>query len=375
MNDSLDIIDEKLAELKESKEAPQYGGILESFEWTREWFANVGEVLLTLAYRGDSDRPILDFIRAKITDMDVVSFNRILQGFGVEPIKNHYDIITKENPKTINFLYNDNDAMVDYIIKHCISCDGGAILSRNLNGRVLEFLIEQIPSKINWTWFYANKSDVAVDYILSNQNREILGTIALNTNDRIVNYLIAENYSTLIFENSNDLVVDYIFTQIAAGIVPPPEIISRNKNDRIVRYLLDNPKYIDKHSFGWNSNDLAVDHILSNVHDYEIHRINQNINPKISKFLIEHPEHINISKFLQRKDDLAVDYILNNMAPNRLNKYICLNSNDRIIEYIMQHPEIIDIPFISENNCNYNWQKIDKFNKLKLFENIPHMEL
>jgi hypothetical protein len=154
-------IDEKLDEIKSSVRQPDYANILIGFEWSRKWFASIEEVLLSLAYRGESDKNILDFIRAKIIDTDVLTFNDILRDqFNAAPIRNHYQIILdggngnwKEDAEIL-LLTNRNTKIVDYVLKHLIKSleEVAPYLSLCESNIAVDYLIAN-PDKIDWDDF------------------------------------------------------------------------------------------------------------------------------------------------------------------------------------------------------------------------------
>ena len=201
-----------------------------------------------------------------------------------------------------------------------------------------------------------------------------------NTNDRAVAHLLKDGEIwTDIFENCNDIAVDYIIKTIDANYVDYDRL-SRNSNDRVVQHLIQNPAKISWRTFSRNNNDIAVDYILENIELAVIPSLIHNTNVKITQFLINNPNLINIPLFIRRCDDLAVDYIFKHYT-DKLNTSPLIdigfnaNVNDRVLEYLMKNPLLIVDRTIASNNCNYNMQKLREFNKLRLFPRLPHLVL
>ena len=378
MDNTIDTIDEKLAELKLSKEVPDYSTLFNTFAWTREWFIEIEEILLALAFRGDSDAVVLDFIRAKIRETDVRSFNKILAIFGASSIKNHYDHIINNNYCTTEISLNNNDAIADYIIE---KFEEGKIffkhLSKNTNDKIVKYLIAN-PEHIIWKDFSANINDFAVEYCVKNPDKIDVPSFNKNTNDKAVAYLM-ENGGKICFElleNCNDTVVDYL---LEADIEPAAwkPFASRNTNTRIVRYITDNPELVDIDSLTTNSNDLAVDHIFNKMENRPVYinLLNLNKNIRVTQLLIANPSILYLDQFALRTDDIAVDYIMVDIKLFMQYDNIYLNSHDRVIEYIMDHLHEKYNGKILQNNCNYNGPKLREFNKLRLFPRLPHLVL
>jgi hypothetical protein len=371
-------IDEKLAELKLSKDVPDYGDLLSGFAWTREWFSAIEEVLLGLAFRDESDRPILDFIRAKIREIDIRSFNKILATFGTPPIKNHYDYIIENKHCTTDISLNNNDAIADYIIE---KFEEGKIspdhLSKNTNDKIVKYLIAN-PENIIWEDFSDNTNDYAVEYCVQNPDKINFPSFNRNTNDKAVAYLMENGEKTCfeLLENCNDTVVDYL---LKADIEPDAwkPFASRNTNTHIVKYITDDPELVDVDSLTTNSNDLAVDFIFSNLGKRRIYinLLNLNKNIRVTQLLIDNPSILYLNEFALRTDDIAVDHIMTHITLFMKYDNIYLNSHDRVTEYIMDNLHENYDNKILQNNCNYNGPKMRTFNKLGLFPRIPHLQL
>jgi hypothetical protein len=352
MENKISAIEEKLCELKIAVAVPDYNGLLSKFEWSREWFAQAENALLALAFRGESDRPILDFIRAKIIGTDIITFNKILKSFGATPITNHYEMIAKTVAGVKQLLIEcNNSKVIDALCKEYLSVDflskmRGSKLSVSENDIAVDYLIAH-PDKINWDEFVFNRNIKAVKYYMENKQ---IDSYALSSAD----------------------------------------------NDEIIRYLFANPNLINYEALSANPNELAVDHLLANPQKIQIHSFHLNTNPRAVEYLLERPDIINWEQLAFNSNDKAVEYVLNNRTGS--NRHIlCENENDKVVEFLISNPKLIDwqefysnpndkateysltklkpkhLQYMYANNCNYNMQKLREFNKLGLFPHIQYL--
>ena len=372
----IDTIDEKLAELKATVTVPDYSDLLSSFEWTREWFAKVEEVLLALAFRGEDDKVVLDFIRAKIRETDVRSFNKVLNTFGAPPIENHYDLIIKKKQNYVLLAYNSNDAIIDYILnmtKHEIDTTFLFGLSHNKNPRVIKFLIAN-PELIMWDNFCQHTSDLAVDFMLQNKDRLNGLSMSSNSNDKIVRYLLDNKHLIdfkLLSINSSNVAVDYLLANPAKIDY---EVFSMNANDKAVRHLIQDPRLIEWIDFIRNPNDIAVDYTISNPDRIEWREFLRNKNPKATEYMFQRYRNIECYYVGINDNDIVVDTILKNVTPANA-PLLSYHQNDKVLEYLMANKHQIIYSSIASNKCNYDRPKLREFNKLRVFPRLPHLQL
>jgi hypothetical protein len=381
METKLSEIDEKLASLISAKECPAYEELLRNFTWTREWFENVEEVLLGLAYRGESDQPILEFIRAKVRDTDIITFNNILVTFGAEPIDNHYEIIVNRQIKGGDpglLLFGPDKKIVDALLRDYININyvSDFRLSYCAADSVVDYLISH-PSRINWENFRKNKNIRAIKYCIQNYTKyhklpvvsdicddEIVDELiknpflitycefAANPHPKAVEYMFSGDPSIMICselsQNPNDRVVDYLLANPAqmADIY-----ISMNTNPRMVDYMLANPHRIVSHVFYRRSDSQKIiKHIMSNINSISIHDLSMNPADEIVEYLLANPQYISIDAFARNDNDKAMEYILNQSGSKKI------------------HMQVL-------NKCSYNMQKLRALNKLMLFPRIPHIDI
>jgi hypothetical protein len=353
---AFDKIDQQLDELKVKVVVPNYIDLLSRFKWSRKWFAQAEKVLLALAYRGESDLPIIEFIRNKIRDTDVLTFNDVLRNFNADPIVNHYQKILDFSSQcshvrgNIRILSNDNIPIVDYVLKNRSKplSEISDYLSSCKSNIAVDYLINN-PNRIDYYYFQRNNNIKAIKYCMTERRREIHSCLDIDNNDLVSMYLLEAKrggiHSTAC-QNPNDMMVDYL-------LLDPGKIdygyLSLNTNDKIVEYLLANPDKIDYGCFSANSNNKAVEYLLAN------------------------PDKIIYKYFSSNKNDRAVDHLLANPDKIVYTK-LYYNNNDRAIGYLLQDR----CHYITDLNCNssnYNMQKFAAFNALKLFPRLPHLRI
>ena len=374
MEEKLDSIDEKLCELKNTVESPDCSALFAGFKWTREWFTQAEEVLLALSFRGESDHIVVEFIREKIRETDVRSFNDFLRKQSAVPIKNHYDWIIEADYCRGEIFANNSNAITEYILEKSRNGWVSMLMSSNTNTECIRYLIQN-PSKISWGYLSGNNNNLAVQFVLNNPNRIDYKALSGNTNDNAVKYLLnnTDKIDYYMFSaNSNNFAVDYLLNNLWKV---SPNSFCRNTNDRVVKYLIANPVLIISDVFNVNTNDLAVDYLLANPHMIRESNVHFNTNIKITKYFIDNAHLINAQVFCYRNDDMAVDYILNNnfMDDDRYHIYngaYYSNTNDRILDYLMKNNKTSYPKRLAGNNCNYNMQKFRAFNALKLLPRI-----
>ena len=354
MENKISAIDEKLAELKLSKESPNIEALFAQFGWTREWFAQAEEVLLDLAFRGESDAVVIEFIRKKIVDTDIITFNKILRSFSAEPIHNHYELIAKSTTSAKRLFIESGNSKVmeamfkEYLNPYILSGFKGSKLSVCTNDVAVEYLIKH-PDKINWEEFVCNTNIKAMKYCM--EKRQIdLYVLSSADDDEIVRYLFANPeliYYEALSQNPNNLAVDHLLAN-------PQNInitaLHLNTNPRAVEYLLTLSDHIEWEELVGNSNDKAVEYLLTNKNGNDLRLLSENTNDKAVEFLISNPKFINWEVFYSNPNDKATEYSLMGIKPK-------------------QHQ------YMYTNYCNYNMQKLREFNKLVMFPRIQYIEI
>ena len=356
--DSINSIDEKLEELKNTVESPEYNDLLGRFKWTRKWFKQAEDALLAMAYRGESDKPIIDFIRAKIIKIDVLTFNDVLRNFGAAPILNHYQMISDMQPKqhfavgNLLILSNENVPIVDYVLKnkHQSLKNISRYLSYCLSDIAVDYLLAN-PDEIDDEYFYYNDNINAIKYNLLFQNRSIISCLENNNDDLVDIMLSAPDLDRVIFHTK----------------------FCMNPNDRVVDHLLANPSTIDYDYFSRNTNSKAVAHLLENPDKIDHEWFSRNTNNKAVEYMLANPDKIDYEWYSENDNDKAVDHMLAN--PDKIvPSMMYYNNNDRAVDYILNQTKY-DVFEMNCNACNYNMQKINAANSLGLFPRLPHLRL
>ena len=389
--DTIDEIDEKLAELKLTKEVPDSSALfalLSGFNWTRKWFKKAEDALLALAYRGESDKPILDFIWRRIVNTDIITFNEtFMKMHKLIPIVNHYEIILQRPDTAEQIFRNENKSIIDAVLTKYLKLDivSGRYLSMSNNDQVLDYLIAN-PHRIDFGELIYNKAPKAAKFCIKN-NKICVRTLSSIDDDEIVEHLI-NNPHLIAFE-----------------------VFSSNPNNKAVEYLWDNPRRITR----WlsaNENDRVVDYLLANPHMIDFRKLSQNKNKRIIDFLIANPDKIFKQYFMMSHDDsaevakylvdkiekkggdfaknnrvpilcrnsseIAADFIIKNFDQIKL-QWVWDNNNDRVVAQTLErfakdrHLTRINLP--ETNTCEYKWQKLNAFNAAKMFPRIPNLRL
>ena len=374
----LNEIEAQLDELKQQVPVPDYQDILAGFEWTKAWFRRIEDVLLDLAYRGEKDADVVYFIRQKILDIDVRTFNKFLESIGNDRIDNHYDYIIEKKLVNAGLYYNNNDAIADYILStdYNVNRYHQIEMSSNTNSKIVTKVLEDNKS-ISWNRMLANTNKIAVDYILSLIWLPAMHkSLSFNEDDRIAQYLV-----------NNPDVIDY-------------SKLSQNTNDIAITHLLKNADKIDFDGLSRNPNTLAVLYLLENTHLIVWKHFNINSNPEAVNYLINNPEHIKIYYFKYNTNENAIKHLLKTrtfdelygpqynaasincdiIIDHALTKDIIIpslsrNPNDRVLEHLMKNKHLIIDSYITDNNCNYNMQKLRAFDNAKLFERLSYLRL
>jgi hypothetical protein len=372
-NKAINSIEDAVEELKCKRKLTDIAPILANFTWTREWFRSAEEVLLDLAYRDESDSVVVDFIRKKIIDIDVVEFNDILSKFGAERITNHYEWLLQSDINLHYLVHLYNNSIVRRLMQEGDNYLRNSSSSSNQNNTVPYY--RDMSS---------NQNDMIVDYLIKNPENIRNEQFLSNCNDRAVAYSLShilpkylemdghEFAISCLSVNSNDKAVDIILSN--KYLID--DNFSHNTNDRAVKYLLTAPQKIDWEGFSSNPNDHAVDYMLENPDKIVWSAAALNSNPRMAKLVLSRLDDIkevdDIMPYLSINDsDVIVDYLLANQHQMEC-KYFVNNENDRALEYIMQNPKKFNYRKLADNNCQYNMQKFRAFNALKLFPQLPH---
>ena len=371
-----DTIEERLYELKEMVAPVSYDELLRTFDWSYVWFLKAEKILLDLAYRGDSDEEVVEFIRRKVINTNVLEFNEsFMRAHGQKTIKNHYEMILMHNKRKIRhkILTNKNKSVVDYIITNFVDLAtvDSQILSGCVSNQAIDYLIEN-PEEIDWYALSTNENMKAAKYCISN-NVACKRTLSKIRDNAFIRDLILLNVQLDIMElseNPCDAVVD-VFVHYPTVI----DLLNleHNTNPRIVEFLLTHVNKINFETFSSNPNELAVDYMLANPDKIDFSRLSSNTNDRAVEYLLQYPDNINWLNFSGNTNDRAVKYAINNPDKIILTEF-CNNSNEYAVEFMLSFDDF-DVTYLSGNTCNYNKQKIEAFNNAKVFPKIPHFSI
>ncbi len=226
--------------------------------------------------------------------------------------------------------------------------------------------------------------------IFSNYDlNKINGSICLSDNPKTGLFLKENTHLINLYylsTNMNNWVIDFIFDQDIIHLINFKEFNCYN-NDKIVEYLLNNPKYLIS-SFFKNSNNIAVNFCINFINNtYEDKYIktydyidklfffkeqfNANTNDKVVEYLLNNPDKINYNSFVGNNNDKVVDYILKNIdnIDNYGKSILSSNTNNRIIDYLINNPKLINVDSFCYNSndkavkyiINNNYHKKNEF--------------
>jgi hypothetical protein len=139
-----------------------------------------------------------------------------------------------------------------------------------------------------------------------NINEEYKNILFSINNNSIADYLLENDvgYNKYIVINPNNKIVDLGF-----NIDLCPIGYSLNTNDKIVEYLISNPDKIVWETFSINPNDKAVDYCLENKDKvfWDLFSLNSN-NKAVDSCILENIDKINIEYFKQNSNPKAKEY-------------------------------------------------------------------
>lgn len=372
-----DTIEERLYELKEMVAPVSYKELLRTFDWSYVWFLKAEKILLNLAYRGESDKEIVEFIRNQVLNTNILEFNEsFMRNHGLKPIKNHYEMIMMQRNRKIRnaILVNPNKSILDYAIDYYFELTqvDSTTLSECVSDKAIEFLMEN-PDKIYWFALSNNTNIKAAKYCIANEviNARTLSKIR---DPEFLRYLMmSQNIRLDIMElsrNPSDIVADF-FAQ-NTDVIDVLDL-EHNTNPRVVEFLLANVDRVDFEVFSSNPDDRVVDYLVANPDKINWVNFSGNTNDRAVAYLLENPDKINWINFSGNNCDRAVRYLINN--PDKIvSTEFCRNSNDHAVEFMLSFDDF-DPTYLSDNPCNYNKQKIEAFNNAKVFAKVPHFSI
>ena len=142
--------------------------------------------------------------------------------------------------RTRGFLQCPNDNVVDFIIenfnnyKHLYTIQYAFL---NPNSKMVKYLLEEKKLLYNLSYFNQNTNDIAVQYLIDNPKMRTV-EFMLNKSDLAVNYIISNEIKWSYFtKNTNDIAVEYLLKNL-------------HKYDTKLLYYNQHPKIIQYCSYG-----------------------------------------------------------------------------------------------------------------------------
>lgn len=114
--------------------------------------------------------------------------------------------------------------------------------------------------------------------------------------------------------------------------------LSANPNSYAVLWLLDNPEKIDWKFFNYNSNPIAVNHLMQN-HPNQIcsRTFSSNYCDDAVEYLIQHPSKIDWNNFSRNRNPLAINFCKQHL--DKINYlYMCYNPNPLVQDILNENP-------------------------------------
>lgn len=229
------------------------------------------------------------------------------------------------------------------------------------------------PEKLKFEFLCANPR--AINIINNNKDKIDFKMLCYNTSDDIFGTLIElfENFDNNvdnILPNDNKFLFNLNkFVHI--------DNLANNNNDFAIELIIN--KYLDKLSiYGWislirNDNDKAVELIFQNMNKIQdfIYLLSANSNDKVVDYLIEHPEIINYKYLSSNKNDRALTILKQNF--NKIYwSNLSRNNNDEALDLLITNQEKIywnaislntnirAIDLLQQNQDKINWNNFSQ---------------
>jgi hypothetical protein len=203
-----------------------------------------------------------------------------------------------------NKISYDTDRIVNFVImKNILETGINNDTDVNVQGIVNLLIMKNILETGINNDTYVNVQGIINDFNVNEEYKNVLFSI---NNDAIADYLLKNDvsYSKYIVINPNNKIVDLGF-----NVDLCPIGYSLNTNDKIVEYLISNPDKIVWETFSINSNDKAVNYCLENKDKVFWHLFSLNSNDKaVDSCLLDNINKINIEYFKQNPNPKAKEY-------------------------------------------------------------------
>jgi len=213
------------------------------------------------------------------------------------------------------FSYNPHPMAISYSLQHLDYVDWYFFCSIETDDAV-RCIIDH-PEQINWYTFSSNKNDLAVDYMIQHAHNIIPSPFSSNSHPKAVTFYITTFLLSSIesqrqfFTNHSDMAVSYLIHRVSEWTPTHWAMFSTNTNQHALSFLMNHPERI---RWDWFSSehksDEAIAFIIKN-HD----KVNWNIlsscsNDVIVDFLLDHPHNIYVPTFIMNTNEKAINYIL-----------------------------------------------------------------
>ena len=260
--------------------------LLDKFEWTSTWFAELDQLLIDIGYaiRDDLITLIKEFLRAQIKKINITKYNELYNA----KIWNHFDILI-QNPDIIDWAQlSANPAAIDILKANLDIIDWKHLSS---NPAAID-LLRMNPKKIDWAFLSMNSSPDIIDLFKMNTNGE-WGWLSESPSPAAIQFLV---------ENPDKIEWDGLSrNKLPAAIKILRENLhnvnwsdlSENPSPEAVQLLTENQDKIDWEPLSTNISPAAINLLKMNLDNVDWDYLSANTSPDAIQLLAENPDKIN----------------------------------------------------------------------------------
>lgn len=348
-NDDSHVVEQFIDKLQEPVE---YKHLLRNFKWNKEHYTLLDDKLIELGYRSQTDAisEIKQFLINKLYKMPACEYNLVFREYNAN-LWNHMEYIE----------IKCNDFKDDEVAWMGLSWNSIAIK-----------ILEKNPDKIEWICAAENpkignlleiKTRNAYDEIYSDKPTKSGIWEHLSANPGIIDF-ISRNLQRVHWSSlqKNSAAVEIIKRTLARTdvIYPICDNLSLNTNPEAIEILKKKPDEIDWHYLSLNPCPAAIELLRANP--TKINWRNLSYNPSAIDLLAQNLDNVNW--YHLSSNYKAIDLLKAN--PDKIDwNYLSYNSG--AIDLLKNNPDKINLDDLCSNPYDFNQDKFDYFNKMRLF--------
>lgn len=302
-----------------------------------------------------------------------------------------YGMLNRNNDKIFMYIINNYD------LNHA----QWQKISMNANNNAIDFL-EKNPEKIVWHLLSSNynpriiqlyntiKKKIEDEYhlrlkISMNNLNNIINKKSTNKfkNKKINSIVIhkknieCEKKNKMYIDkkyNIGNIIIPYIYRykNINNNIELNWKYLSKNNNDEVVDYLLNNYDCIEWNNFSLNTNNKAVDILRNNIHKINWQNLSKNSNDKAIELLNEH--NIHWSELSSNINNKAIDLLIK--YPHKIDwNNLSKNSCDKAVDLLEKNTHKIIWSCLSMNKNPRVLSLLKKIKKKLIIMNFQKIQL